>query len=287
MKRPWLFGLAVGIVFALTYLSGVLDLPEARTLDLRFELRGPRTPVFPVVVVSADDDSLAEINLRWPWPRSYHAKVIEQIASGNPLAIGVDILFPEKSQDREDDLLAQAIARAKRVVLGSTLRTIATQTTVGVTQQREIAEPPIPTKKMRWASSTGNWVVLALVAVAIWSGRDAMTSLIPLGSTCATARGSNIMGPMGPLKIRPPPLRVKTNKLVPTTILIYAAKLLRIRGTRTRRGRPAARGIHPRVRRGRPRGGDGPHDRQRVCEARIHPQSPQGSGRADLHDPLG
>jgi len=144
MKRAWLFGLAVGIVFALTYLSGVLDLPEARTLDLRFELRGPRTPVFPVVVVSADDDSLAEINQRWPWPRSYHAKVIEQVASGNPLAIGVDILFPEKSQDREDDLLAQAIARAKRVVLGSTLRTIATQTTVGVTQQREIAEPPIP-----------------------------------------------------------------------------------------------------------------------------------------------
>ncbi len=143
MKRPWLFGLAVGIVFALIYLSGVLDLPEARTLDLRFELRGPRTPVFPIVVVSADDDSLAEINQQWPWPRSYHAKVIEQIASGKPLAIGVDILFPEKSRDREDSRLAQTVARAKRVVLGSTLRTIATQTTVGVTQQRELVEPPL------------------------------------------------------------------------------------------------------------------------------------------------
>jgi len=145
MKRAWLFGLAVGVFFALVYLSGFLELPEARTLDLRFDFRGHRRPVFPIVVVSVDDDSLAEINRQWPWPRSYHAKVIEQIAKGNPLAIGVDILFPEKSQDREDRLLGQAVARSKRVILGSTLRTIATQTTVGVTQQRELVEPPIPT----------------------------------------------------------------------------------------------------------------------------------------------
>ncbi|MBI4573136.1 MAG: adenylate/guanylate cyclase domain-containing protein [candidate division NC10 bacterium] len=145
MKRPWLLGLGIGIVFALIYLSGFLDLPEVRTVDLRFELRGPRPPAFPIVVVSVDDDSLAEINHQWPWPRSYHAKVIEQIASGNPLAIGVDILFPEESRDGEDRLLGQAVARAKRVVLASTLRTMATQTTVGVVQQRELFEPPIPT----------------------------------------------------------------------------------------------------------------------------------------------
>jgi adenylate cyclase len=145
MKRSWLFGLGVGVFFALVYLSGFLELPEARTLDLRFDLRGPRKAVFPIVIVSVDDDSLAEINRQWPWPRSYHATVIEQIAKGNPLAIGVDILFPEASQDREDRLLAKAVTGAKRVVLGSTLRTIATQTTVGVTQQRELVEPPIPT----------------------------------------------------------------------------------------------------------------------------------------------
>lgn len=144
MKRPWLFGLAVAVSFGLLYLSGLLDLPEIRSLDLRFDLRGPRAPVFPVVVVSVDDDSLAEINRQWPWPRSYHARVIEQIAMGNPLAIGVDILFPEKSQEREDRVLGQAVARAKRVVLGSTLRTMATQTTLGVTQQRELFDPPIP-----------------------------------------------------------------------------------------------------------------------------------------------
>jgi len=108
MKRPGLLGLGIGIVFALVYLSGFLDLPEVRTVDLRFELRGPRPPAFPIVMVTVDDDSLAEINHQWPWPRSYHAKVIEQIAGGNPLAIGVDILFPEESRDEEDRLLGQA-----------------------------------------------------------------------------------------------------------------------------------------------------------------------------------
>ncbi len=144
MKRPWLFGLGIGIVCALLYLSGLLDLPEARTLDLRFDLRGARRPAFPIVLVTVDDDSLAEMDRQWPWPRSYHAKVIEQITKGNPRAIGVDILFPEASVEREDRQLGKAVARSKRVVLGSTLRSIATQGGGGVVQQRELTEPPIP-----------------------------------------------------------------------------------------------------------------------------------------------
>src|SRR3989442_13380732 len=114
-----------------------------------------------------------------------------------------------------------------------------------------------------------------------------MMTVMHLGSSFATVRSSNSGSPMGPLKISPPSLRVKTNKVVPTTILIYAAQLLRIRGTRTRGGRLAARRIHPRLRRRWPRRGNGPHDRQRVCESRIDPHTSQGGRRADLHDPRG
>ncbi len=144
MKRALLFGISAGIVIALAYLAGLLELPEGRTLDLRFDLRGPKAPAFPIVLVTADDDSLAEMDRQWPWPRSYHARVIDQIAKDSPLAIGVDILFAEKTQDREDRLLGHAVAGARRVVLGETLRNIATQTSQGVTQQREIVEPPLP-----------------------------------------------------------------------------------------------------------------------------------------------
>jgi adenylate cyclase len=144
VKRALLFGISAGIVIALAYLAGLLELPEGRTLDLRFDLRGPKAPAFPIVLVTADDDSLAEMDRQWPWPRSYHARVIDQIAKDSPLAIGVDILFAEKTQDREDRLLGHAVAGARRVVLGETLRNIATQTSQGVTQQREIVEPPSP-----------------------------------------------------------------------------------------------------------------------------------------------
>ncbi|HSB73780.1 MAG TPA: adenylate/guanylate cyclase domain-containing protein [Candidatus Methylomirabilis sp.] len=144
MRRPWVFGLGIGIGFSLLYLSGLLDLPEARTLDLRFDLRGPERPTLPIVLVTVDDDSLAEMDRQWPWPRSFHATLIDQIAKGNPLAIGVDILFPEATQEQEDRLLGQAVARAGRVVLGSTLRAIATQGVGGITQHRELYEPPIP-----------------------------------------------------------------------------------------------------------------------------------------------
>src|SRR6266852_3896130 len=106
-----------------------------------------------------------------------------------------------------------------------------------------------------------------------------MMSRIPPGSTCATALGSNIVSLMGPAEIRPPSLPVGTNKLVPTTILIYAAQLLRIRGTRARAGRLAAGGVRPRVRRRRPRRGNGPHDRQRVRETRFGPDRALGSRR--------
>src|SRR3989442_11059407 len=102
-----------------------------------------------------------------------------------------------------------------------------------------------------------------------------MMSRIPPGSTCAIARGSNIVSPMGPAEISPPSLAVGTNKLVPTTILIYAPQLLRIRGARTRAGRLGARGVHPRVRRRRPGRGEGPHDRQRVRETRVGPHLAQ------------
>jgi adenylate cyclase len=144
MKRPWLFGAGVGVCFVLVYLSGLLELPEVRTLDLRFDLRGARRPEFPIVLVTADDDSLVEMNRQWPWPRSDHAHLIRQIAKGNPLAIGVDILFPEASLPAEDRDLGQAIREAKHVVLASTLRSIATPMSGGITQMRDIVEPPIP-----------------------------------------------------------------------------------------------------------------------------------------------
>ena len=48
----------------------------------------------PAVIVEIDERSLAAIG-QWPWPRVRMAELVERIASQQPQAIGIDLLFPE------------------------------------------------------------------------------------------------------------------------------------------------------------------------------------------------
>jgi CHASE2 domain-containing sensor protein/signal transduction histidine kinase len=65
-------------------------------------------PVLPdIVVLEIDNESVAELG-RWPWPRSVHAKLLEQIARAKPAAVVYDVLFTEPNAD--DAALARAIA---------------------------------------------------------------------------------------------------------------------------------------------------------------------------------
>lgn len=48
----------------------------------------------PVVIVAVDDASLRAVG-QWPWPRQRMAELIAEILRGNPLALGIDILWLE------------------------------------------------------------------------------------------------------------------------------------------------------------------------------------------------
>ncbi|MFM0340148.1 CHASE2 domain-containing protein [Paraburkholderia fungorum] len=60
-----------------------------------------------IVVVEIDNASIAQLG-RWPWPRSVHAKLLEQIAKAKPAAVVYDVLFTEANP--EDTPLAGAVA---------------------------------------------------------------------------------------------------------------------------------------------------------------------------------
>jgi CHASE2 domain-containing sensor protein/signal transduction histidine kinase len=60
-----------------------------------------------IVVIEIDNASVAQIG-RWPWPRSVHARLLEQIAAAKPAAVVFDVLFTEPNAD--DAQLAHAIA---------------------------------------------------------------------------------------------------------------------------------------------------------------------------------
>ncbi|MBS1174150.1 MAG: tmoS 1 [Burkholderiaceae bacterium] len=70
-----------------------------------------------IVVIEIDDKSLADLG-RWPWSRTTHAQLINQVNQGKPKAISLDIFFTEPSQNPQSDAqLANAFKNSSHVVL--------------------------------------------------------------------------------------------------------------------------------------------------------------------------
>lgn len=75
---------------------------------------GSRAPDDRILIVTIDNRSLAKIG-KWPWPRSLHARLIDQLTAGRPRAILYDILFVEPADGDRD--LSAAIAKSGKVYL--------------------------------------------------------------------------------------------------------------------------------------------------------------------------
>jgi EAL domain-containing protein (putative c-di-GMP-specific phosphodiesterase class I)/CHASE2 domain-containing sensor protein len=71
-----------------------------------------------IVLVPIDDRALRDIG-RWPWPRRYHAQLIDRLTAAGAKKILFDITFETKSNAADDTMLAQAIARSGRVTLAA------------------------------------------------------------------------------------------------------------------------------------------------------------------------
>jgi len=136
-----LAGLAVVLLAAFDPLS-FFEIAELKALDAQFTLRGPREPQSPIVLVTIDEDSFDGLNLAWPWPRRVHAKFLDIVGRGGPVAIGMDILFTEPSSrgPADDAALAAAVDRSRdRIVLAAALTTVGDASFV-----KQALNPPIP-----------------------------------------------------------------------------------------------------------------------------------------------
>jgi adenylate cyclase len=110
--------LSVGIIEALVLVSAKMVRPplegiENQVIDLAFQVRKQsnqtrRISTDDIVIIDIDDASIAELGRSQNWPRSYDARVVNYIASGNPAAIGIDFLYTEsdKLPSSYADLLA-------------------------------------------------------------------------------------------------------------------------------------------------------------------------------------
>ena len=108
-----------GLVLA-AYAASVLDDSELDTIDARFSIRGDLPRPNDVVIVGVDDVTFSELQEQWPFPRRLHAKVIDQLRKDGARAIAYDVQFTEPSNPKDDNALADAVARAGNVVLATT-----------------------------------------------------------------------------------------------------------------------------------------------------------------------
>ena len=108
--------------------AGALALLSTTTLWKQFELKGfdaltvasaPGQSSLPITIVAIDEASFKQVGLQWPWPRSMHGKLVDQLAKSGALVVAFDILFPEAAGEAEDREFADAIKRAGNVVIAS------------------------------------------------------------------------------------------------------------------------------------------------------------------------
>jgi PAS domain S-box-containing protein len=108
--------LVVFVLVAGFYLAGGLEFLEYKLIDFRF-LVAPRQATEQVIVVDIDTTSLRELGV-WPWPRAYHAKVLDTLLAAGARRIAFDIDFSSRSTAKDDRAFAEALKRgAGRVVL--------------------------------------------------------------------------------------------------------------------------------------------------------------------------
>ncbi len=122
MRYPALVALLAAVVVSLDA-GELLGSFERKTVDARYRFHArPALHTPDIVILHISEDSIRRLEPfygRWPWPRSVHAETVEYLEADGASAIGLDILFPEKSLRQEVDaaVIHQLKALAKNADL--------------------------------------------------------------------------------------------------------------------------------------------------------------------------
>lgn len=93
---------------------GFTTAAENKARDLAFELTG-KSASGQLHIIEMDAASIATIE-RWPWPRGYHARVVDNLREAGVRSITFDVDFSSASDLEEDRKFAAALERADGLV---------------------------------------------------------------------------------------------------------------------------------------------------------------------------
>ena len=118
-----LVGFLLPIIFMLYFpILSVGKSSELAWIDLLFTIRGTSVPPKNIVIVAIDEPSFQKIGTQWPWPRKYHARLINNLKNAGAKVIAFDIMFAEPSKfPNDDEVFAKALKDAQNVVLGQSI----------------------------------------------------------------------------------------------------------------------------------------------------------------------
>jgi len=89
---------------------------EYKAQDSLFRLRGKQPLSDKIAIVAIDDATFSSLNITWPFPREYHAKLIDNLIKAGAKQIVFDIEFTESSNEESDESLALSAAMANNVI---------------------------------------------------------------------------------------------------------------------------------------------------------------------------
>ena len=137
MAGLWLIA---AVFHAIALQSGPFSFLDLRAYDKFFQWRNrldAPSPPDNMVIVSIDDESMAEIGLQWPWPRAIHGDLVDALTRAGAAVIAFDVVFDTPADEAGDATFEDAIARSKKVILAEDY----TITVEGAYQQENWVRP--------------------------------------------------------------------------------------------------------------------------------------------------
>ncbi len=120
-----ILGLIIGVLgVLLSPFRFALNLEENTGLGLLFRLRGVEQPSGEVVVVSIEKESSDHLKLPNnpdKWPRSLHARLVDNLVREGAAVITFDVHFIEPRNPDDDKMFAESLRKAVNVVIGEPL----------------------------------------------------------------------------------------------------------------------------------------------------------------------
>lgn len=97
------------------FLFNALEFLDLRVHDFLYQHKKPVNE--DIIILGIDDESLLQLG-KWPWERTVIADVIRMLTEGGAAAIGVDIIYSEKSPDSaQDEALVEAVRSDQTIII--------------------------------------------------------------------------------------------------------------------------------------------------------------------------